>query len=568
MKILFKYYTIGLVLTCLLLLPACTEDFLDVENPAVLPLTTYPKSVDDLELILNDLYGRLKDGSYSAINRSLILIDHSDDHGYNGAEFNEFALNNLNPDIAMLRLFWLNQYTHIAKCNDFLVQLGKIKADPKWTAAQQIRMGQMEAECRYLRAFNYFHLVNQFGEDPILTEADKSKMGVPIWSELATTISGTNKERATQGQVYDFIIADLVAAVPLITGVGVIKSQPARVNEWAVKTLLAKSYIYTLQFAKAQPLLKDIIDRSGKTLVSYDVYRNMYGGSNEFNSESIWEVNYTRDPQVQQGTLSTGNRYTNYVAITYDKAGVETINGFANFFFHDRNVTRFGFDDTTIVNPKRPDYIAKSKLDRLNKTSDPRLWVNSMQPAVDSVKLGATAPWYKIVKGRMEGYNSKNLRGWNNRKYAEIDAVFSINNGINYYVFRLPEVYLYYAECLIKAGGQDALALEYINKVHRRAYDVPVNTPSAYDYATLTSRTKTVEATDHLANNPLLYERWAEFLCEHNWWYEVRRLNIGPQEAAYYKKVNAGPLQWFPGNYSWTIPTLEINSNSLIVQNP
>ncbi len=180
-----------------------------------------------------------------------------------------------------------------------------------------------------------------------------------------------------------------------------------------------------------------------------------------------------------------------------------------------------------IVFQNRPDYIAKSKLDRQNKTSDPRLWVNSMQPYVDTVQLGAGTPWYKIVKGRMEGYNKTKLRGWNNRKYAEIDAVFSINNGINYYVFRLPEVYLYYAECLIKAGGQDALALEYINKVHRRAYDVPVNTPSVYDYATLTSRTKTVEATDHLANNPLLYERWAEFLCEHNWWYEVRRLRSG-----------------------------------------
>ena len=561
-------YTIGLLLTGLLILPGCGDDFLDVVDPTVLSTETYPTTLDDLEIILNDLYGRLRDGTYSAINRSLILIDHSNDHGYNGAEFNEFALNSLNPDLARLSNFWTNQFTHIAKCNDFLVQLGEIRSNPKWTTSQQTRFSQMEAECRYLRAFNYFHLVNQFGEDPILTEADKSKMGVPLWTELATTIAGTSKERATQGQIYDFIISELEACVPLITGAGIIKSQNSRVNEWAVKTLLAKSYIYTLQFSKAQPILKNIIDNSGKTLVPYDTYRNMYGGKNEYNSESIWEVNYTRDVQANAGTTITGNRYTNYVAITYDKNGVETINGFANFFFHDRNVPRLGFDDTTVVFQNRPDYIAKSKLDRQNKTSDPRLWVNSMQPYVDTVQLGAGTPWYKIVKGRMEGYNKTKLRGWNNRKYAEIDAVFSINNGINYYVFRLPEVYLYYAECLIKAGGQDALALEYINKVHRRAYNVPVNTPSVYDYATLTSRTKTVDATDHLANNPLLYERWAEFLCEHNWWYEVRRLNLGPQEAAYYKKVNAGQLQWFIGNYSWTIPTLEMNSNSLIVQNP
>ncbi len=340
-------YTIGLVLTALLILPGCGDDFLDVVDPTVLSTNAYPNTVDDLEIILNDLYGRLRDGTYSAINRSLILIDHSNDHGYNGAEFNEFALNSLNPDLARLSNFWLNQFTHIAKCNDFMVQLTRIKADPKWTAAQQTRFSQMEAECRYLRAFCYFHLVNQFGEDPILTEADKSKMGVPLWTEIATTIAGTSKERATQGQIYDFIISELEACVPLITGAGIIKSQNARVNEWAVKTLLAKSYIYTLQFSKAQPILKNIIDNSGKTLVPYLTYRNMYGGKNEFNSESIWEVNYTRDVQANAGTTITGNRYTNYVAITFDKNGVETINGFANFFFHDRNVPRLGFDDTT-----------------------------------------------------------------------------------------------------------------------------------------------------------------------------------------------------------------------------
>ena len=233
-------YTIGLVLTAFLILPGCGDDFLDVVDPTVLSTNAYPNTVDDLEIILNDLYGRLRDGTYSAINRSLILIDHSNDHGYNGAEFNEFALNSLNPDLARLSNFWLNQYTHIAKCNDFMVQLTRIKADPKWTAAQQTRLSQMEAECRYLRAFCYFHLVNQFGEDPILVEADKSKMGVPLWTEIATTIAGTSKERATQGQIYDYIISELEACVPLLTGAGIIKSQNARVNEWAVKTLLAK----------------------------------------------------------------------------------------------------------------------------------------------------------------------------------------------------------------------------------------------------------------------------------------------------------------------------------------
>jgi hypothetical protein len=189
-----------------------------------------------------------------------------------------------------------------------------------------------------------------------------------------------------------------------------------------------------------------------------------------------------------------------------------------------------------------------------------------MQPYVDTVNLGAGV-WYKILKSQMEGYPSRNMKGWNNRKYAMIDKVFSRNCGINFYVFRLADIYLYYAETLIH-GNQPAEALKYINMVHRRAYNVPISTPSIYDYASLTSRTKTVSPTDHLANDPLRYERWAELFGEGNWWFEVRRWDMGKQEALYYKKVMGGKLEWFDTNYSFDIPTLEMNSNSLIEQNP
>jgi hypothetical protein len=126
---------------------------------------------------------------------------------------------------------------------------------------------------------------------------------------------------------------------------------------------------------------------------------------------------------------------------------------------------------------------------------------------------------------------------------------------------------LLYAESLIKSG--DAIGgLEYLNKVHRRAYDQPINAPSVYDYKTLTDRTKTVDATDVLANDPLKYERWAELFGEGNWWFDVRRFGIGAQEAAYYKRVQGGPLTWTDTKYALPIPTSEINSNSLVVQNP
>jgi len=197
MKVKVKKYTTGLLLIILLVFTACDKEFLNVVDPNVLSTMAYPNTVEDMELILNDLYGRLRDGYYSALIRSIVLIGHDQDHGYNGAEFNQFALNQLNPNLARLNNWWTNIYGHIAKCNDFLVQLENVKNKAVMTESQQERCEQMEAECRFIRALNYFCLVNMFGEYPILTEADKQKMGVPLWTELATTISGTNKARAT-----------------------------------------------------------------------------------------------------------------------------------------------------------------------------------------------------------------------------------------------------------------------------------------------------------------------------------------------------------------------------------
>ena len=61
-----------------------------------------------------------------------------------------------------------------------------------------------------------------------------------------------------------------------------------------------------------------------------------------------------------------------------------------------------------------------------------------------------------------------------------------------------------------------------------------INTPSIYDYASLTARTKTDPSDVDLSNNPLRYERHAELFAEGDWWFDVCRWHIGQDEAAYY----------------------------------
>ena len=569
-----KFITVLLLAVTLVYLSSCSKDFLNVVDPTVLDEAIYPKEIKDFEKLMNDLYGRVRDHIYGQNIRSLILADHSYDSGYNGADFNEFCLIDLRANLGPLGTYWNNMFTHIAKCNDFLIKLDALRQESTLSANNEARAKTMEAEARFWRAFCYFHLVNIFGEEPILTTADLNKMGVPLWTDLAKSIPETYRARSTQGEIYNQVISDLEAAVPLLAGQGKINGQAPRIDEWAAKTLLAKTYMFTLQWGKAAPVLKDIIDNGGHELVSYDIYRNMYGGHNKYNKESIFEINYSYDPQTNNQSGGVGSVYPRYGSVAFWKNGGEVINGFSNFYIHAENIPRFGFSFPNDNDPEVKQsaaYRTYSLGARQDKSVDPRLYVSSMEPYIDSININDGGGWYQVIKARFEGYPIYWAadRAWNGRKYTLIDAVYSQNTGVNMYVFRLAEVYLLYAEALIESGGDQALALEYINKVHRRAYDQPVDTPSSYDYASLTDRTKTVDPTDHLANDVLKYERWAETFNEGGWWYDVRRWDIGQQEADYYKRSNCGPLVFSRRTtYAWPIPQAEMENNSLMVQNP
>ena len=169
----------------------------------------------------------------------------------------------------------------------------------------------------------------------------------------------------------------------------------------------------------------------------------------------------------------------------------------------------------------------------------------------------------------MAGFEAKNasysyLASFSNVTLHSFDGSSAVA-GYNIYFIRLPDIYLMYAE-LLAAEGRDAEALEYVNKVHRRAYGYDPDQASPVDYASLQDRTKTVDPEDHLADNPLLYERWAELFGEMRWWEDVRRLRLGAEEAGYYKTVS-GPgaaktnIVWKETNYAMPIPTSEFESN-------
>ena len=609
MKKNIKKYISALLFAVALMLPSCGDDYLDVVDPNVLDLTVYPAEMADFELLMNDLYGRLRVGFYNSENgyKVTLLLAHDIDCGYTGSNFWEYSLNQMSTELATVRDYYRNMYQHVAKINDFLVNLREFEP---LTPAAVARVKTMESEARFLRAYVNFHLLNLFGEAPIRSAADMNKLGIVMWvDEKPTSIAEAVKARSTQSEVWNQIISDLNAAIPNLEGIGKIKGEDPRIDEWAAKTLLAKAYMFTLEFGKAVPVLEDIINNSGKKLVSFDIYSNMFNSYNKFNSESIFEVNAARDKQTNnqmQGPVLTWMRFVGPTFI--NSAGKSDINGNANFFIHDENITRFGFDDspwgkttaaiypltnasdlrTGTVNAAYQAYSFDVRSDKSKKV-DPRLFVNALQPFIDTLKLEGVAGsrpsgYVTVYKSRQEGKNNEGvIRAWPSRKGNNLETKWLNNNSINHYVFRLADVYLLYAEALIETGGSQAVALEYINKIRRRAYDQPVDIQAATyvygdsastpitgvgDYISLTDRTNSLKADDHLATNPLLYERWAELNQESWWWFDVRRLDLGQKEVDYYKYVNYDVLPTtFHGYYSLPIPQEEMDANSAVVQN-
>ncbi len=576
MKINRKFWGLVLALCTVstITFVSCKKGILDVTDPNVFSADNYPASIDDLNMGLNDIYGRFRAGYYDADWYRFFAIsrDHSADQAYQDLSFNAATQIEFDKTNQAVGVLWEKHYENIAKCINTLNDIEKYKVkNPNLSAADKERIDLIEGQIRFARAWNYMILVNSYGETMITAEADKAKMGVPIIKKLATVIAETQVARSTVGEVWIYIIDELKASEAILKTKTWSGDDIARVSGWAVKAMLGKAYIYTQQWALASAKLKEVIDGSGKSLLPFNQFKDMFGGKNEFNNESLFELNVVAD---QSGGWSVsdnvGTRLNIYIApAVINEDGSTGKNGFGNYFVHEKNLSRFGFTGTAITPAelKAPAYLAESRTARNNKTVDPRLWVYAFQPYLDSLR------WDNVTRASAkmpgDGVSLDKIQAWCFQKYVLQDAFVwagNISIGHNMYILRLAEVYLLYAEALTKTG-QNVMALEYINKVHRRAYgQANVDIAGIHDYSSLTAAT---EATDPaLRNDPLKYEKWAELFAEGTWWFDICRWRMGKSEADFYGKVSTANLSWNDNKYTLPIPLREMNTNTLMKQNP
>lgn len=166
-----------------------------------------------------------------------------------GNQFNEFYTNAISSSNGVNEgSIWGPIYNVIYNANSVIESLDK---SPGVTAAGK---KQLTAEAKFIRAANYFYLVNLYGDVPM-----------PLTTDYRLN---ANLPNTPASQIYALILEDLKFAKDNLSP-AYIGSQRLRANKYAASALLARVYLYQKDWTNAEAVATEVIDGAGKTI--YDL---------------------------------------------------------------------------------------------------------------------------------------------------------------------------------------------------------------------------------------------------------------------------------------------------------
>lgn len=253
---------------------SCKKTFLDQTPEASLAGNNFYQTETDFKQAVNGAYASIKD--MANVNYWLFGEMRSDntsnqynpsDRGYEQREFIDQFL--VGATAEPIENFWQQNYTGIARCNEIIARIGGI------TMAEQLK-NQFTGEALFLRAFNYFNLLRQYG-------------GVPL--RLLPTDAPSDarsKGRATVEEVYTQVIADLKAASEKLPA-SYAAAELGRATEGAARALLAKVYLTRGNYSESLTELRKVQGLGYSLLANY---ADVFSPANKNNKESVFEIQY------------------------------------------------------------------------------------------------------------------------------------------------------------------------------------------------------------------------------------------------------------------------------------
>jgi hypothetical protein len=476
----------------ILILQACSEDFMDVKNPNAFDATTFYTDVTACEKSVNAIYTiMLHKGMFSRdwyFNFDLLGNEAGPLAPLQGpiAELPRSVYDATNDPITST---WDRLYRMVLRANYSLDVVSKWNPT---TDAEKELQSRYIGEAKFFLGFAYYHLASLWG-------------AVPLRKNFTETAANPNCPRSSAADVFAFAEQNLIDAATALPD-RYSEMDNGRATKWAAKTFLGKLYIMQGNWSAAQPIFKDIVDNGG-----YVMEDGVHGFENEFldvnrnSNETIFDCKFAwygwgngnmyhmfDGTELWGGKGATSGRALEYGFMEGDWSNVNITSSAVKKFKYDINSTT--------------DYV------------DPRAYYTFYGDGGYGGDMDCLRGAYAFdAPVTYPDGTTMSIKGWRWKKYQQYELKYSENdprNGtdggpdseISTVITRLADVKLLYAECLIQANDLTG-AITQINDVRARV--------GAEAYSSLGDQTQ--------AMSILKLERELELSGEQQRWFDLIR---------------------------------------------
>ncbi len=516
--------------------PACTN--LDETLYSSIASSEFYGTEDEIISALVPAYGDLRNltnlrGTFTmeTFSTDEALLPTRGRHWYDGGNFQRFSEHSWTPEVVYINQSWTEEFQMVNRANMLMYQFANLpNMDPALKDA-------FTAELKCIRALGYYHLLNNFGNVPIVDRFDVEPGFRP---------ANNADFQAGRDAVFEFIEDDLLQNIDKVSDQKN-SSTYGRFNKYAVAALLCKLYI-NAEVWTGTPRWDDVITYADMIIDSeiFDLEPNYFSNfvpKNEGSKENIFVVPYDE--------YRTGNGWGSYNTVMFYLCGQhhqgnkifdvphKATSGSSALPSHYRS-----FDEMDVRRNGwmiGPQYDKKTGLP-LNCTEESA--PNPLIYSIDFINI--------FNPGDGITYDHKNSLEYQGARFAKYAIDYDGNGMSNDYAYiRYADILLLKAEALMRKNGGVATqeAVDLVNEVRNRAFN---NDPAKrYDTETLTM-------------DQLLQERSWEF------YHEGFRRN----DLVRWGKFVRGTWEFFDRSGEsdtrnvFPIPQNQINSNPNLHQNP
>ncbi|CAM3437508.1 RagB/SusD family nutrient uptake outer membrane protein [Zobellia roscoffensis] len=423
-----------------LVVTGCNEStFLDESNPNALTEEKFWKNEGHFNSALASTYGALQYRSVSGAE--LVQEFVLGDIGGTESWYRPYPFRNLTYSNGQVHLTnkWEELYVGIFRANSIISQLEIVEED---ILDDEVK-AQIEGQARFLRAFFYFQIAHTYGGGMI---HDGAAQSIDELSKPLSSIEEINNH---------IIIPDLEFAMNNLpeTWDG---AEVGKATWGAATSLLGKVYLYDEQWGQAAQLFKEVID-SGVYRLTRNIEDN-FTHENEFNEESIFEVNYSFD-------IKPGNSGFAEDDTTNGGAGAESTT-----LSTEVGHLQYGAFNTVIASYNLHEMLVNDEVDPDNSINDGNLESRRMNYTI--APRNGEGDWYlepfAEAKANWGGGQSAYVKKHSNWYHLDQEPPRG-RSGINFRHIRYADVLLMYAEAVLNDSGDFMTAMQYVDMVRSRA---------------------------------------------------------------------------------------------------